>query len=353
MTKRFTALTMQDNNNDQVDNAGINGNGIAKVNGSSSADKILSRKSFIQQRVEKLYGSQEHTSPKIISYVTRRSTDTLIVTNGITNGHTTNGSQNGSKTEEKENENDENEENLNSLPVMRLLRPEFCKQLQFSSPKKSLFPSSKSNNCVTTTATQMTPTKAAIIKTSYSVDTIERNGNESPEKNVTSFDQNNSSCLENNQNLKNLNLVESVKINSTNCNNNKMVVNDTDFSMENKENCKKNGGEQPNGKMMEEKSAAVKKDGHYFLEILNRERSRLLKMADDVETEMKAIQENVSFLQYFLLFIFSGKFGKIKAYFDFWFLIPGPRSSLGRNDRIIIISDWEIPAFSHQENEAI
>lgn len=302
MTKRFTALTMQDGK-DQVDNA------------SNSAEKILSRKSFIQQRVEKLYGSQENTSPKIISYVTRRSTDTLIVTNGTngTNGHTnghTNGT-NGSQTDEKENE--ENEENLNSLPVMRLLRPEFCKQLQFSSPKKSLLTSSKSNNCVTTTTT-ITNTKSAAIKTSYSVDTIESESEKVMEKerdrnsepsitclnsnsnsNVTCLDRQISSYLENSQNLKNLNLVE--KLN--NCQNNKMVVSDQDISMENKENCKENGTEMngvENGHAnLEEKPAAVKKDGHYFLDILDRERSRLLHMADVTENDMKTVQEKVRF----------------------------------------------------------
>jgi hypothetical protein len=124
ITKRFASLDICDK--DTVDNAGImNGNG-----------SVSNRKSFIQQRVEKLYGTTKilTSTTTTTTTSTNRSIETKH-TNGNHHQHT-NG-VNGSAREIEEKENDE-ELYMNSLPVMKHLRPEFCRQLQFlNSPKKT------------------------------------------------------------------------------------------------------------------------------------------------------------------------------------------------------------------------
>jgi hypothetical protein len=77
-----------------------------------------------------------------------------------------------------------------------------------------------------------------------------------------------------------------------------VVVNESNNieQMANKENnCIKNNNNNNNGisevgKVLD----PVKKDGNYFLDILNQERSRLLKMADDTDNELKLLQQNDS-----------------------------------------------------------
>lgn len=113
ITKRFASLNINDSSSkDTTDNA---------VNGS-----LTSRKSFIQQRVEKLYGTT-----KILTTSTVKTSETIHV-NG--NGHHNSSYVNGNAKEMDEKEN----EDYTSLPVMKHLRPEFCRQLQFvqNSPKK-------------------------------------------------------------------------------------------------------------------------------------------------------------------------------------------------------------------------
>jgi hypothetical protein len=115
ITKRFASLNLSDSK-DTTDNA-VNGN-------------ISNRKSFIQQRVEKLYGTT-----KILTSTTTTTTvktSEIIHTNG--NSHHVTGSS-GKEIDEKENDE---ELCMNSLPVMKHLRPEFCRQLNFlNSPKKT------------------------------------------------------------------------------------------------------------------------------------------------------------------------------------------------------------------------
>lgn len=114
ITKRFASLNLNDSK-DTTDNA---------VN-----ENISNRKSFIQQRVEKLYGTT-----KILTSTTTTvaKTSETIHLNG--NSHHVNGSS-GKEIDGKENEQ---ELCMNSLPVMKHLRPEFCRQLNFlNSPKKT------------------------------------------------------------------------------------------------------------------------------------------------------------------------------------------------------------------------
>lgn len=116
ITKRFASLNINDK--DTTDNAGMMT--TTAVNGS-----VSNRKSFIQQRVEKLYG----TTKILTTTTTTVKNSETIQHNG--NGtihhhhHHVNGNSNNSHSEEKEND----EENLymNSLPVMKHLRPEFAK----------------------------------------------------------------------------------------------------------------------------------------------------------------------------------------------------------------------------------
>lgn len=43
----------------------------------------------------------------------------------------------------------------------------------------------------------------------------------------------------------------------------------------------------------------TKKDGKYFLELHNKEKSRILKLADDAEKELENVQIDVSFMTNF------------------------------------------------------
>jgi hypothetical protein len=130
ITKRFASLEINDK--DTTDNAGlINGNG-----------SVSSRKSFIQQRVEKLYGTTKILTSTTTTTTTAKTFETKH-TNGNGNHHHHVNGTNGSSPAGREIEmleEKENEEELcmNSLPVMKHLRPEFCRQLQFmNSPKKT------------------------------------------------------------------------------------------------------------------------------------------------------------------------------------------------------------------------
>lgn len=116
ITKRFASLNLGDGK-DTTDNA-VNGN-------------ISNRKSFIQQRVEKLYG----TTKILTSTTTTKTVKTSEIIHLNGNSHHVNGSS-GKEIDEKENDGELSA--MNSLPVMKHLRPEFCRQLNFlNSPKKT------------------------------------------------------------------------------------------------------------------------------------------------------------------------------------------------------------------------
>ncbi|XP_055599754.1 disks large-associated protein 4 [Uranotaenia lowii] len=164
---------------DLTDNASMfNGNGFGVGGGLrtkviSSQSQICSvkeservvKKSFIQQRVEKLYGNAEgvviskqiHNSNErkylnnIANENVSKSYAASVHLNGngnVNNGSVNNGangvgvgmiSGNGVTTKENLDENNkqiEEETDLDSLPVLRHLRPEFRAQLQIFSPKK-------------------------------------------------------------------------------------------------------------------------------------------------------------------------------------------------------------------------
>lgn len=129
ITKRFASLNIDDKEKDITDNAGIiNGASNGTSNGSMS-----NRKSFIQQRVEKLYGTTKILTSTTSTMTTVKNSETIHIING--NGHHhhhhhVNGSSSVKEIEIDEKENDE--ELYNSLPVMKHLRPEFCRQVSFA-----------------------------------------------------------------------------------------------------------------------------------------------------------------------------------------------------------------------------
>ena len=294
ITKRFASLNIQDQ--DTTDNASMgNGNGA-----------VSNRKSFIQQRVEKLYGTT-----KILT--TMKTTESIQVNgNGTShhmNGTTTNGSASG-KVDEKEND----EVCLNSLPVMKHLRPEFCKQLQFmNSPKKSFTRTSTSSGNVKL-QDQINNDQKFKSENGTGNTSINSSGNTS----ITSIKPPNKT---NDISIDLLNS-ESVKKDCENLVNEVVIASEQKVSNEEKivsNNCEASNSRnsdianQSEDKMETQVKATngELKDGHYFLGILNVEKSRILKMADDTEKELTMLQSSVSlenrnlFVYNLLIILFS------------------------------------------------
>lgn len=267
ITKRFASLNINDK--DTTDNASV-------VNGNGS---VTNRKSFIQQRVEKLYGTT-----KILTTV--KSSDSIQL-NGNGTIHHTNGSTNGSTIIVEGKENDD--VYLNSLPVMKHLRPEFCKQLQFmNSPKKSL----RSN-----TAENGFKTEQPKIDQKFKSE----NGS-SGNTNVTSQPFANNKTKE--ISIETLNC-ESVKKDSDNlpqpdvCSQQPVVLSE-EKPVANKFQETNTETEAKTLEMNSELKSPIAelKDGNFFLKLLNAEKSRILKVADDVEKELTQLQSDVSELNF-------------------------------------------------------
>jgi hypothetical protein len=263
ITKRFASLnigsTISENDKDTTDDAGVNGS-------------VSSRKSFIQQRVEKLYGTT-----KILTTTTVKNSETIQINgNGhhYTNGSTT--TTNGNHVDEKENDE---ELFMHSLPVMKHLRPEFCRQLQFlSSPKKVARVGSANNSQIqiTTVASpsneiKKSPEEKKSSETNQNIKVIDQNLRPETKESVVmehiikddvvvtaAESQETSIDLSNN--------------NNNVCVNNKMEI-ETILSPQ-----------------------TEVRDGHYFLKLLSVEKSRILKLADDFEKELEHLQSDVSFL---------------------------------------------------------
>ncbi|XP_070509237.1 disks large-associated protein 1-like isoform X2 [Chironomus tepperi] len=233
ITKRFASLNLSDGK-DTTDNA-VNGN-------------ISNRKSFIQQRVEKLYG----TTKILTSTTTTVKTSEIINLNG--NSHKVNGSS-GKEIDEKENDE---ELCMNSLPVMKHLRPEFCRQLNFlNSPKK----------------TRSTGNNTSKIETHIDNTNLEKIENQNLESNnkeiVMESETNNKNILPSKEKSENNN----VDISNNNIFNEKMME---------------------IGNCVKSPSESEIRDGHYFLKLLNAEKTRILKIADEVESELKDLQSDPS-----------------------------------------------------------
>lgn len=236
ITKRFASLNLSDSSSqDTTDNASTNGS-------------MSNRKSFIQQRVEKLYG----TTKILTTTTTTVKNSENVSMNG--NGHH---HVNGKEMDEKENEE------YTSLPVMKhlhSLRPEFCKQLQFkNSPKKTkkiepqieLHQATLKNSTGDICDFEESAEKLNLI--------IENQIIESTSEEIVM-----ENCVVNN-------IMPSTELQQSENNNN--------IEYKNMEN----------GKSLEPEI----RDGHYFLRLLNAEKTRILKIADDTETELKALQADV------------------------------------------------------------
>lgn len=267
ITKRFASLNISDK--DTTDNAGmINGNG----------NVVTNRKSFIQQRVEKLYGTTKIlTSVKSSDSIQLNGNGTITHLSGSSNG-SSNGT-NGSTTTVEEKENDEI--SMNSLPVMKHLRPEFAKQLQFmSSPKKSL----------TRTSTGNVLLKSDQLKNDqphFKSENIITSGN------ITSLPPQSKT---NEISIVDLINSESVRKDSESLMD--RVVSSPEQSIVNEEKVVINGCENiKNGEMESSDTKSPNnelKDGHYFLRLLNVEKTRILNVAAETEKELEELQSNVS-----------------------------------------------------------
>lgn len=270
ITKRFASLNI--NEKDTPDNAGMmNGNG-----------SVTNRKSFIQQRVEKLYGTT-----KILTTV--KSSDSIQLNgNGtITHLNGSNGSSNGTNgsittVEEKEND----EDSMNSLPVMKHLRPEFAKQLQFmNSPKKSL----------TRTSTGNILLKSEQSKSDKSELKISTNNNNNNINNITSLPPSKTNEIS----IVDLINSESVR---KDCDSlmdrvvskpEQIVVNEEKVVNNNCEVSKVNGNGMMDLDLPKLQNNEIK-DGNYFLGILNEEKEKILKIAAETEKELEQLQSDVS-----------------------------------------------------------
>ena len=255
ITKRFASLNINDK--DTTDNACT----------------VTNRKSFIQQRVEKLYGTTK--------ILTHKLSDSTLHNNG--NG-THNGTHiNGSTTvDEKEND----EISMNSLPpVMKHLRPEFAKQLQFmSSPKKS--PNTKINSNGNITGYAL---KADQPQEKFKSDII-----------IDETSSDNTKSISPPSPLVNTNEISNSESNQKNCESLiEKVVSSPDKSIVSVESVvikSENNFDLSQKMEVEMKSPPVvePKDGHFFLKLLNTEKTRILKIADEHEEELTRLQSNVS-----------------------------------------------------------
>lgn len=304
ITKRFASLNITEK--DTTDNAGvINGNGA-----------VVNRKSFIQQRVEKLYGTTKIlTSMKSSDSIQLNGNGTIQHLNGSAhNGSSHNGTTNGSA--EKEND----DVCLNSLPVMKHLRPEFAKQLQFmSSPKKSL------NRTSTGSTLLKSPTvvegSAAALTSKPSPPPIKT---KDISTNLVNFELAKEDCA------KSMDTVVSSPEPS-------IVSQET--VIDNTSEVKTNGGNISAATMDTNSPKAELKDGHYFLRLLNDEKARILKNAADLETEFEALQADVSWETFFFCFLDSNfsRFVVIDNAFrrDCW-------RRFGRNWQVTFVSDKKV-----------
>lgn len=272
ITKRFASLNINDK--DTTDNAGI-----VNSNGSMS-----NKKSFIQQRVEKLYGTS--TSNKILTTTSTTTTTTVKNSEIHLNGNGTmhvNGSSTLTTTKEMDEKENDEELYMNSLPVMKMLRPEFCRQLQFlNSPKKirSNIINNNNNNINTNTTIPIQANSCEVksenlnSETSSKLNTHSANLNKLIEEDIES--DKNEIVMENviskvvEAQEKSENFVDLSNNNNNNCINNKTME------------IEKNSSD----------SEEVR-DGHYFLRLLYNEKARILKLADETEKELNIIQSDV------------------------------------------------------------
>lgn len=268
--------------------------------------EIKSPKSFIQQRVERLYGpsalAQGFYSPKrsnsdssnsVLSERSQNSTNTVKQTK-IFKTEYKNGVSSVNKFE-VENLEVEGEQ---SLPVLRHLRPEFRAQLPILSPKRSIaklsteFASLSSNQPTMLSNNKLTNGDAAqaqrnnLHKTTTALPNLIQNissGDSVNSCSSTSTSQSNS--LINGVVSETMHSVNRMKLseeNSVDCNNSSNGHVKVENGQSNGVTAVTNGNH------------CAEKDGHYFLTVLKDERDRLISLAVKAEGYMAALSE-VSF----------------------------------------------------------
>ncbi|XP_014212058.1 uncharacterized protein LOC106641967 [Copidosoma floridanum] len=248
------------------------------LNGSSSLDQdaslcILnassgSEKSFIQQRVERLYGpgalaqgfykrggSPRTNGSKLAALNASYGVDKSIIGN---NNH--NNNNNDTSVVDEATLRDE-EESLRSLPVLRHLRPEFRAQLPVVSPRRP-----------TDGTEQVVKPLKRISISSQKTDTKENKENAVKQKNepVTNGTKMSPSIV-NDANQQQQPAVPEV-----------VPATKSDVLSQNNGNAR---NDKP------ERSEDQEKDGHYYVNLLNREKSRLLAMSQQAQDELDSCTE--------------------------------------------------------------
>ncbi|KAG7189144.1 hypothetical protein KM043_008712 [Ampulex compressa] len=218
------------------------------LNGSSvetetqvSTTSSSSEKSFIQQRVERLYGPGALAQ----GFFFKRSTTKLNVSESGVN-------KSGNNDASTDNANAE--ESLKNLPVLRHLRPEFRAQLPVVSPRKP------------TDGTEQ------IIKPLQRVTPVSRKGEQKPKISVTS----NLSCSGTESGTSKLN-ASVTSITDQQPAAPKVVLPVLEPSASSASIAKQ---------AAEAEAAPKEKDGHYFLKLLQQETDRLLSLASMAEAEL-------------------------------------------------------------------
>lgn len=102
----------------------LNGSSAEEVGSQVISNTPSSEKSFIQQRVERLYGPGALAQ----GFFFKRSTTRLNISDNVSNKSSNNN--------DVSVENANTEESLKNLPVLRHLRPEFRAQLPVVSPRR-------------------------------------------------------------------------------------------------------------------------------------------------------------------------------------------------------------------------
>lgn len=267
--------------------------------------EIKSPKSFIQQRVERLYGpgalAQGFYSPKrsnsdgsssVLSERSQNSTNTVKQTK-IFKTEYKNGVSSVNKFE-VENLEVEDEQ---SLPVLRHLRPEFRAQLPILSPKRSIaklsteFASLSSNQPAAAAATTMLSNNKLTNGDAAQAQRNNLHKTALPNliQNVSNSDSVNSCSTSTSQSNSAMNGVVSETMYSVN----KMKLSEEN-GIESKQKASNGHAKMENGQsngVVANGSHLEEKGGHYFLDVLKNERDRLIALAVTAEGYMAVLSE--------------------------------------------------------------
>lgn len=278
--------------------------------------EIKSPKSFIQQRVERLYGpgalaqgfyspkrSNSDSSSSVLSERSQNSTNTVKQTKFFKTEY-----KNGVSSVNKFEVENLEVEGEQSLPVLRHLRPEFRAQLPILSPKRSI--AKLSTEFASLSSSNQQPAAAATTTTTSTTNTNMLSNNKLTNGDAAQAQRNNlhkTTALPNL--IQNISSSDSVNSSSTSTSQSNSVINgvvsETMYSVNKMKLSEENGVDDCNNKtsnghvkMENGQSNGVAngsyngaKDGHYFLDVLKNERDRLISLAVTAEGYMAALSE--------------------------------------------------------------